>query len=46
VYGDSLKHCLVAVIVPDPANLKAFAEQTGISETEAVSGNKFKAAVL
>ena len=32
VYGDSLKNFLVAIVVPDPANLKAFAEEKGMTE--------------
>jgi long-chain acyl-CoA synthetase len=31
VYGDSMKHYLVAVVVPDPIQLKAFADSQGIT---------------
>ena len=46
VYGDSLKHFLVAVVVPDPLHVKAFAEQRGIPKAEAFSGPDFKAAPI
>jgi long-chain acyl-CoA synthetase len=46
VYGDSLKSCLVAVVVPDPVNLKAFAEEKGITEAEAITGKLLKQAII
>ncbi len=44
MYGDSLKHCLVAVVVPDPVNYKAFADEKGLPEAEV--GNAYKEAIL
>ena len=32
VYGDSLQSCLVAIIVPDEANVRAWAAKSGISD--------------
>ena len=46
VYGDSLKHCLVAIVVPDPVNLKAFAEQNRITEAECITGPLYKTSIL
>lgn len=46
VYGDSLQHYLVGVIVPDPHHTKSFAESHGISEDEALSHPDYKANII
>lgn len=46
VYGDSLQHYLVAVIVPDFGQAKHFAESHGITYEEAFQHAEFKAQVI
>lgn len=41
-----MQNFLVAVVVPDPANIKAWAEEHGVSEQEVLTGKDFKAAIL
>jgi len=45
VYGDSLKNCCVAIIVPEPSMLKTWGDSNGAagkSETDIISNDDFK----
>lgn len=46
IYGDSLKNCCVAIIVPDPDRAKSFAKENGLTEAEVMDHASFKAALL
>lgn len=49
VYGDSLKNCCVAIVVPEPTMLKTWAESNGAkdkSDEEIISSPEFKKFLL
>jgi long-chain acyl-CoA synthetase len=46
VYGDSLQNFLVSIIVPDMIQVKAFAEQKGLSEAQVLAGKEYKDIII
>jgi long-chain acyl-CoA synthetase len=46
VYGDSLQNFLVSIIVPDMIQVKAFADQKGLSEAEVLASKEYKDIIM